>query len=75
MLSVIHESTTPDGLLVDTASGNTWIGADQEYTITSTSTDTENTIVCIPLYYKLILMSHHTSLSLTRPVIFLGKST
>lgn len=32
------------GLLVDTASGNTWIGADQDYTITSTSTGTGNTV-------------------------------
>lgn len=32
------------GLLVDTASGNTWIGADQYYTITRTSTDTGNTV-------------------------------
>ncbi|OJA21136.1 hypothetical protein AZE42_04353, partial [Rhizopogon vesiculosus] len=31
-------------LLVDTASGNTWIGADQQYTITNTSTDTQNTV-------------------------------
>ncbi|KAG0708529.1 acid protease [Suillus ampliporus] len=31
-------------LLVDTASGNTWIGADQSYTITNTSNDTENTV-------------------------------
>ncbi|KAG2155178.1 acid protease [Suillus bovinus] len=32
------------GLLVDTASGNTWIGADQDYTVTSTSTGTGNTV-------------------------------
>ncbi|KAG2121621.1 acid protease [Suillus clintonianus] len=32
------------GLLVDTASGNTWIGADQEYTKTNTSTGTGNTV-------------------------------
>lgn len=32
------------GLLVDTTSGNTWIGADQHYTITNTSTNTGNTV-------------------------------
>ncbi|KAG1734605.1 acid protease [Suillus lakei] len=32
------------GLLVDTASGNTWIGADQSYTTTTTSTGTGNTV-------------------------------
>ncbi|KAJ8593752.1 acid protease [Rhizopogon salebrosus TDB-379] len=32
------------GLLVDTASGNTWIGADQDYTVTSTSTATNDTV-------------------------------
>lgn len=32
------------GLLVDSASGNTWIGADQEYTITSTSTSTGDAV-------------------------------
>jgi pepsin A len=32
------------GLLVDTASGNTWIGAEQYYTITNTSIDTGNTV-------------------------------
>ncbi|OAX41801.1 acid protease [Rhizopogon vinicolor AM-OR11-026] len=31
-------------LLVDTVSGNTWIGAKQEYTFTNTSTDTQNTV-------------------------------
>ncbi|OJA21130.1 hypothetical protein AZE42_04354 [Rhizopogon vesiculosus] len=40
-------------LLVDTASGNTWIGAKQEYTFTNTSTDTQNTVVCT---YPLMLI-------------------
>ncbi|EIW80816.1 acid protease [Coniophora puteana RWD-64-598 SS2] len=31
-------------LLIDTGSSNTWVGADQSYTPTSTSTDTGNTV-------------------------------
>lgn len=57
---MIYEFTTPDGLLVDSASGNTWIGADQEYTITSTSTSTGDAVVCI---YSFVL-SFNTDVSL-----------
>ncbi|KAJ7643871.1 acid protease [Roridomyces roridus] len=31
-------------LLIDTGSSNTWVGADQKYTATSTSTDTRHTV-------------------------------